>query len=751
MLGDKKPEISPLAKMVPEDFWFAEFHSVTKMVDLLDNGDLFALHIGQQGSREARTQNIGERTRTQIAIDTNKLLRPFYDAIVEEVAVTGSDLYLAEGSDLTMIFRVKQPDVFKQRMDGFLSAAEKANKGAVRKESSFLEVPYVHVSTPDRTVNVFSAYPEPNLHIRSNSKDGFFTVLKAYKGKDVHSLGDATELAYIRTIMKRNAAEEDGFVYLSDPFIRRLVGPQVKLTERRRVLCYNHLRMINHAALLYQTEHGKPAASIEELVKAECLPDKFKGEPFTCLDGGTYTLSADGCHGVCSHHGHANNLVPCIETPLAWVNGVEADEYKGFLDEYNRYWRTYFDPIAIRIQVTPERYRLETVILPLIDNSIYTGLASALNGKPEPLDALPVPKRNIFSVVGRVNKEKLITKELIAEAEQASGDIARAIGLSQEEASQLDVIRFIEKGLGNQVGLHIYDNAPMFDINFAELFGELFGTFNGVRGNVRTEEVAVAFVVASLTAPVYVAVPVQDEKIVDDFLEKLDRVAAAAARKSERLGWWRFGQDFYKAKLSDGTPMRGYSVSIGPVKWRFFWSRIDKGLYVASKTEILEDLVAESKKEKAVEVGPTAHAMVRLRPANWNQVLGDYRLSWAENNRIACLNNQGPISSAGRAVLSGKGDGKDATPEQLGKEANRVADRFGAVHFYCPEGGRYQLSPKDGRCSCSVHGSPLDPIQPLAPNDAHGPGEAMKNLKGLTATLTFLEDGLHAVVIVDRK
>src|SRR5262249_58284956 len=86
------------------------------------------------------------------------------------------------------------------------------------------------------------------------------------------------------------------------------------------------------------------------------------------------------------------------------VRGEEADEYKGFLDEYNQYWRTYFDPIALRLQITPQRYRLETIILPLIDNSIYTSLAQALGGTPEALDTLPVPKRNIFSVAVKLKK-----------------------------------------------------------------------------------------------------------------------------------------------------------------------------------------------------------------------------------------------------------------------------------------------------------------------------------------------------------
>src|SRR5262249_7049390 len=51
---------------------------------------------------------------------------------------------------------------------------------------------------------------------------------------------------------------------------------------------------------------------------------------------------------------------------------------------------------------------LETIVLPLIDNSVYQALARMLGGKPEPLDNLPVPKRNIFSIAFRFNKEELM-------------------------------------------------------------------------------------------------------------------------------------------------------------------------------------------------------------------------------------------------------------------------------------------------------------------------------------------------------
>src|SRR5262249_5127618 len=79
-------------------------------------------------------------------------------------------------------------------------------------------------------------------------------------------------------------------------------------------------------------------------------------------------------------------------------------KYQEFLSDYSQYWRQYFDPIVFRLQMTPQRYRLETIVLPLIDNSIYTTMAQLLGGEPELLDKFPVPKRNLFSTALRFNK-----------------------------------------------------------------------------------------------------------------------------------------------------------------------------------------------------------------------------------------------------------------------------------------------------------------------------------------------------------
>jgi hypothetical protein len=781
-ISGKKAQVSPLSLCVPDDQYYIEFRTLAKLLDVVEAGDLWGDHIFSQAVQSAQTQKVSERLKTQLAMQTDPLIRPFYDMVVKEVAVTGSDLYLREGSDVTMLFEIKQPEVFRLRMDGFLETALKSHPDAVRSTGKILGVDYVQVATPDRAVSAFSAYPRTDLHVRSNSKAALQRVLAAIDGKrDVARLGETTEFKYIRTLMVRGDEREDGFLYLSDPFIRRLVGPELKLTERRRMLCYNHLRMIGHAAMLYRTQYGKPAASLAELADGGCLPSyiendmsgnpglippvavpvepsspqparratkpkepqrqagRFGEDIFFCPCGGKYKLSDDGTTGVCSCHGHARQMVPCMEIPLDRVTPPEGKEYEQFVQQYSLYWRRYFDPIAVRFQATPKKYRVETIILPLIDNTIYSGLAATLGGEPEPLDALPVPKRNILSLVLRLDKEKLLDEQ------HPLGPFLRDFnGVAIKQQPDAATVKdFFTKGIGNQMGLHIYDASPLFDFNTLGFMGTMMGSFGG-NARFGNEMLMGSFLLSSLNSPVYLALPVKDAKLVDKFLDELDASLAVMARRPER-GFIDLGYDFYKVPLR-GTDKRIRCFGIGLeniLKWRMFVARLDDGLYIASKQFILEDLAAMKKGQPGG--GPVAHGMVRVRPDHWKEVLPEFQLGWEENARMACLKNLGPLSAVARAAAAASdGPAKAA-------DVCRQADALHAVHFFCPDGGQYVVSADGKEVTCSVHGDALAPKQLLAPAPQSPTGRLMKEFGGATAELTFLEDGLHAVITIDRK
>jgi len=756
MLAGKEPAISQLARSVPDDFYFAQFRSLNTLLDAIDVADLWSKYAFNQSIQEARSQQVGERLKRQLAIKTEPLFRPVYDAIVGEVAITGSDPFVAEGSDVTMVFRIKQESLFRARMDGFLAEAAKSRSDVKRTTADFQGISYVHLETPDREIHVFSAYPKPGWHVCSNSRAAFQRVLETILGKrpdgqPVHALGDTKEFAYIRTLMPERAREEDGFLYLSDPFIRRLVGPRLKLTERRRMLCHNHLSMIGHAALLYRTEHGEWPSSLQALAQSQCSAGAFGEGKLACPDGGHYSLAADGTTGVCSHHGQARSLTPCIEIPLEEVSGEEAEEYKLFLEDYNQYWRTFFDPIAIRMQIRPDHYRLETIVLPLIENSIYTGLASHLGGPPEPLDALPVPQRNIFSASLRFNKDVLLKStgldEALIEMETNRGSGESFFGISQEQLARLGAKDFLTKGIGNQVALHVYDATQLFDLNLPQMMGMALGNINRRDFNV---EMMIGFIVASLNSPVYASVPVQDTGIVDGFLDRLDKLLARLAH--ERMGggglFFQFRQDFFRLELDREPRIRTYCFQVGPVKLRVFWARIGNGLYIASKPFILRDLAATAQARpgaKAVDSGTQAHAMVKLRAENWKEVLPDFQLGWAENNRQACIQNLGPLSSVVRALTAGPRNGRAIS--------SILADAGRSLGYqpFCPEGGHYVISEDGKTVACSIHGAALEPAQPAQPAEQSTPAKILHQFSGLTISLNFLSDGLHAVVAIRKQ
>lgn len=771
MLAGRRPDISALARAVPEDFYFAEFRALTRLLDAFEAGDLWGTHLYNQAFRDTMTLDVGERVKRQLAVETDPRTRPFYDLVVEEVAVAGSDPFVREGSDVTLLFRVKQPLLFRERMDGFIEAAAKSRTDARRETGEYLGVAYVQLQTPERDISVISAYPEEGLHVRSNSLAAFRRVVEAIKGKDaqgraVRRLGDTSEFAYIRTLMPRGDAREDGFVYLSDPFIRRLMGPVVKLTERRRLLCYNHLRMIGHAALLFRTERGRAPSSLAELKDSGAAPGLFGEGALSCPDGGRYALSADATTGVCSHHGHALRLTPNIEAPVAEVSADEAEEYRAFVTEYNQYWRTFFDPIAFRLKVAPEELRVETIILPLIDNTAYTALASALGGTPEPLDALPVPRRNIFSASLRLKKEQLL-KDLRAEAARTpntSDDLLDLpFGVSAGRDAREKTLGLLSEGLGNQVGIHVYDSRPPFELNVPSLLGMMLASGAG-RGGGRDfifgSEPLFALALVSLNSPVYLSLPVADEKVVDDYLSWSDAALSYAARHERRSRWSSFEYDFYKYKLPTGEPARAFGLRFDPARVSFYWARIGRGVYVATKPFILEDLAAlHAQGQSAESAGAamtadedlTGHALGRVRAGNWNEVLPDYNLSWAENEREACLNNLGPLASAARALTSVTDGAQAPAGETLDRATVELAGRLAGARFVCPEGGAYHVSPDGRQVACSVHGTAADPRQPAAPSDGSAAGRTMRRLTDLTATLSFMDDGLHAVLVVKRK
>jgi len=969
MLGDRKPEIGLLPRCVPDDFLFAQFDSLASLGRTLSLSDSISSYATNQLTQDARTQALPVRIQKQLLFALSPTTITQLDPLFEDLAVVSSDLYYSEGNDLSLLFELKEPKAFLSTIDSQRNALENAATNLDRTQGKVLGFPYTRWSNADRTVDAFECLPKPNLYIRSNSLVALERIVAAIQGEDQHgrpakALGDTDEFKYIRTLMPEGAPEEHAWIYMSDPFIRRMVGPQVKLTQKRRISCYNHLRMIGHASLLHATEHGRLGKSLQELKASKCLPNNFGEKRILCPDGGQYSLVGENSTPHCSHHGSPHYMTPTIESSLSRLTPAEESEYKQFLQQYNQYWRTFFDPIAIRIQLEAKKMRVETVILPLIDNSFYSSLANTLGGVPRPLDHLPVPQRNIFTLAVQLNKENItsmsglenlgpenqtnkpvdnvsmptsrwkdlpfiaealmntevslqlfqstkptrseglswrvhilpkigredlfnkfhldepwdsphnlalveqmpsvynspidslneqgkttvliprneeavfwdrlqkpceiidgisntilvidadpdhaviwtkpgdlevdmehprkgwegsryggsavafgdshveliptdtpesVVRELLTIAGGESGDRPRIYpDYNQSSFSAIETVfrrqisRLVSDGLGEQLSLNIYDGDPLVDFNVSRFLATMLRFNRSESLELFDAQGLVTLLLLSINSPVYVAAEVKDTQSVDASLAEIDELLATMARRNEigRNNFFGIQQDYYRFSSNSSAAMRAYSLRFGPVKWRFYWGRIGNGLYLASKPEILEDLMAIEQSEKEggkhdVTTSPTpeAHAMLRIRPKHWKQVLPDYQRAWAENQRLGCLNNIGILSSLSRTVQLMQPSSLDA--HSIRERVRQLEAQLLDSTSYCPAEGEYHFTPGADHVECSIHGTGILPQQPIAPDEATPLGGFLNHLHDLHMELTFLEEGLRAIAVLE--
>ena len=209
------------------------------------------------------------------------------------------------------------------------------------------------------------------------------------------------------------------------------------------------------------------------------------------------------------------------------------------------------------------------------------------------------------------------------------------------------ITRFLDKGLGNQIAMHVYDASPMFDFNLTGFLGEAIRGFGRGRGRIDSEVFPISFVVASLNSPVYATVPVQDAEVVDRFLDRLDGALAEKARRPVRGGWFNLDFDFYRMPLVEDHSIRCANIRFGPVKWRLFFARLGDVLCVASKPVFFASairLLSSPSRISALVLLPSRRRRLRIDTPSSSATNSRLQPHWA--SKAFSIAGPGPQSEA---------------------------------------------------------------------------------------------------------
>lgn len=375
MMGDKKPSPEPLAKLVPHDNYYITFKSFSKFLDFGDLLDQWVTNAARVYEVNSRDLHLKDRYERQLCLQTTWLGRTLGPLLIRSVAVTGSDPYVREGSDISVLFHVKNRAGFLAGVEQFLAAARKEHGQELEEtKEQYHGIAVERFVTPLREVSLHRASFDEFV-IYSNSTVGLWRILDTFRGEHP-SLGDSLDFQYMRTVFDRNDAQEDGFAFLSDAFIRQLVGPASKIKEKRRLEALTSLSMLTHGAMFAAWETGRLPAGHQELLAAAAL----KPEYLFCPEGKPIRWDAAKQTAVSEAYNTLAFATPLVELPIDQITPMEQQAYADFRAEYTRLWRQFFDPVGIRLALDKKQVKIEVFILPLVQSQQYQMLRQWAGG-----------------------------------------------------------------------------------------------------------------------------------------------------------------------------------------------------------------------------------------------------------------------------------------------------------------------------------------------------------------------------------
>ncbi|MBN1417129.1 MAG: hypothetical protein JXP34_00020 [Planctomycetes bacterium] len=648
------------ARLVPQDWLFIRFASGRDLVAMLREADLWIGHAISFYQTEGRVAGVLWKPFHQLGLPHPFEASVLYESIAGPIAVAIADPFLREGTDVTAILPRDLPAALAGRVSRH--GAEIAGRVVISTSEVALDRIAEVAEDPGASL---AASPE-YLSMRSS--------LAPVEG-------------------------EAAFAFLSDGFVRHLVSPRAKILESRRVRCAANLRMIVNAALLSADENGRAPEDIDALFEEGYL-ERAK---LVCPQGGSYTLEG-GIEPSCSVHDKLGHLTPNIELALADVTDAEAQAYRRYARAYEALWRRYVDPVGIRFAREDRSWTIETIVLPLAENSVYQNLVRLAGGRAIEGGAGPVAPSTVLLFSTRLDDA------FIRGFGDDPFDFRARFGADLRDAFQ--------NAFGDRLTVGLLDDRLLFDYDLAGFFGE------SIRWSV-SRAVLMTPLLAAMNLPAYATIPVRDRVAAERFLGDLRRGAAEAGARPAG-GRYALKIENY-ACGRDGVAFEALTLEIASIKIRVFYALARDAFVLATRPEVLEAVIAGGVRD----ADPDPYSVkLSLYPSRWERIRPDMLLGYEESARAACLRSlieRRPFAAIG---------------------FEKVGAALGFDHR-CPDGGTYEMVGDELRCS--IHGTPEAPRQRAAPAAGSQTMRALDGLREIRFDLRFIPEGLRSRVRIERR
>lgn len=645
MLAGRAGGRLPLANSVPPDRFLVYMADPAAILRFLDSGASFLGQAGTALTGSSLAYGLGDRYLAELGIGKGWLRAIVGAGLLGECAIFAPDLFFIDGTDVTVISRIAKRGVLEPMLK-LAGVAGVGVEGAVKHTSASGRVSYWLLLDDDLVIGTNPGEIRRVADLRRNKGAG--------------SLGASAEFRYMLTQLPLTP-QTFAMTYCSDPFIRRLTGPEVKIGQLRRLRARAAMERASAMALLARKD-GHPAAnSIERLIADGYLPADFARRGIR--------LNPD-LTAVSDTYGTAAAPTSLLAAPVDKATPAEAEAYAAYRDNYERYWRQFFDPIAARLDQTAEgAYELTVFILPLIDNSAYNALREGLvRGE----DATPLK-------IPRLEPEPVAMLSLGLSPRlraHASGPLAR-MGAAVPGVDATALL-----GIGPGIHLAVHDSDPVLPLGS----GDILGAFDAGAPRWWGEPMLIVPAIATaLTRPCTLCVEAEHPDQVRRAL-----VALAQSDFEGRRGMRELDVEAYQETGGD-TWVLSFSLA-GLFKFRL-------GLDVSGRYLLIRNLPWSTPARMAgTENAALSSAALRAAPAACVQQRAALGVAAGERDRAVALSGAAalyPLVAAGEASI----------PAALA----RHAALFGSAPVH-PAGGEWVV--RNGRVESSAFGTAAEPRQP---------------------------------------
>jgi hypothetical protein len=723
MMGDKKPAPENIARLVPHNNYYIHFKRIARFLEFNELLDQWGTNITRAYEVTSRDHRLKDRYQQQLCLRSTLLGKTLGPLVIKGIALTGNDAYLREGSDLAVIFEVSQRKLFLAAVQPFITEA-RTKFGARLKESKtkYEDVDIESFVTPLREVSLHRA-SLGDFVVYANSPVGVRRIIDTHGGRGKR-LADSLDFQYMRTIFRHDDADEDGFAFLSDAFIRNLVGPASKIKERRRLEALVSLNMVTHGAMYTSWESGKDPISGANLMQTAGL----KREELPMPEGKPAFWDTENLAAVSDVYNTIHFATPLVEVPIDDVTRTEAAEYERFRLEYLGLWRQFFDPIGMRLSMKDGKVKLDTYILPLIENTRYNELRRVTGQKTVRIDPGSLSSKTLMQYVVRLNSN----------LEQRQGWIGWFGGL-RGEFSPLTLLIWAMDPVGEWFLIR-FDDSPVYE--------KLLALYLRAEQGKETDIDDVARQVWSL--PIAIGVDVRNPLVFGGTL--------AAARTSVQnalpgaLTWEPLEKPYKGISIvrvgatKAGREMHRFLLPRSRSKDLFlpavYYAIIDGGFYLTLNEEMMRSLIDGAAIKRDGKAGVEVATSLHVSPAAAEQSKPMFqRLLEQQTHHQA--RTALPIWYAfyRTGIVP-----EEATSDQ----AQQAAYRYLGYVPVSPDGTGFRYDRKYDEVVNERHGSFRKPTMHATTAETSPLNFLLDQLRSVRADLRFREYGIHTVLTMDR-